>query len=157
MAVHSTDAIIDEAVHQALPGDGTADPWKPVAAVDFKFMVATNDWDPENPPSTSTDGSQPAVFIVRESQGAQNPQSYFGLVSATGPGAFLYSIFVQVGAGKKWHRVIDEEIRTELDDWTGGYVTFITPAAVATIRGQTASGFFEIAYSVPAFVVGDFS
>ena len=156
MAVHSTDAIIDEAAHEIFVGDGSAAPWAPAAAVDFLFIVATNDWDPENPPSTKTDGSEPAVFIVRGVQPAQSPQGYLGLVTATGAGSFTYSIFVQVGAGKKWHRTIDEEMRTELDNWTGNYVEFITPAAVPSIRGQTAAGFFEIAYSVPAQVVGDF-
>lgn len=160
MAVHSTTRIIEEAVHQALPGDGTAAPWVPVADVDFKFMLAENDWDPEDPPSTSTDGSKPAVFIFREVQGPQDEGGHLGRAAATGKGIFRYRIFVQVGAGVKHHHDIDEEIRTKLDTFTDspaplGYVAFATETVVVTKIGAS-DGFYEIAYEVPATVIGDF-
>lgn len=158
MAVHSTRRIIREAVHLALPGDGTAAPWGPVAAVDFKFMVDSNEWDPERSPSTNAAGSLPAVYILREVQGAPAPQGHLGRASAIGQGIFRYSIFVQAGAGPRWHDDLDEEIRDQLEassDAEGAYVKFVSELVVDSIRGGDG-GFYEIAYEVPAHVTGDF-
>lgn len=158
MAVHSTRRIIREGVHQALVGDGTSPPWEPVAEVAFRFMVETNDFDPERPAQINRDGTEPAVFIIREVQGAQVPQGHLGRVPATGAGIFKYSIFVQFGGGAEVHDLLDEEIRTKLDtytDSTGAFVAFATEAVVDSIRG-VADGFMEIEYSVPATAIGDF-
>lgn len=152
MAVHSTRRIIREAVHQALV------PFEPVAAVDFLFMLASNDLDPENPPSVNFDASEPTVYIVREVQGAQVPQGHLGRVPATGPGSLRYSIYVQVGAGAEFHDILDEEIRTKLDTFTDSadaFVAFATEAVVDQVRGSS-SGFYQIEYAVPVTVIGDF-